>query len=125
MKTLKVNLFSILVLALLLMTSSSFASGLDKMESKSVPLLVPSNLDFMINYNAESVYEENIEIEDWMLNSAAFLEETIEPELELEEWMFDVDTFFSEDAEEELAVQDWMLDVNSFIGESNFLVLEK
>jgi hypothetical protein len=95
------------------------------MESKSVTLLVPSNLDFMINYNAESVYEENMDIEDWMLNSDTFLEETNEPELELEEWMFDVDTFFSEDQEDELVVQDWMWDVKSFIEESENLVIEK
>ena len=111
-----------LVIALCIFSTSTFATGYEKMDPKPIEKVSSSNFDFFLTYLSNEEQEESLTIENWMLNPNSFVEEVIsvvafneENDLAVENWMFDVQAFLPEENEPELALENWMTDVDSFI----------
>ncbi len=118
------NIFT-LVLSLMVLSTTTFATEISKMEPMPIKPVISSDFGYIITALSEDVVEETLFVEEWMLNPEAFLTEEIqEPLLAVEEWMTDVDAFLPEVNEPELALKSWMTDVDAFINEKNESELE-
>ncbi len=135
----KVSFILVLVTLLMVTSNNIFASENKLMEGKSTTLLIPANLDFVINYTSIVKVEESLEFQSWMFNPEEFLEKNnqefeweesdlgievwmlnvstfVEDELQIDDWMTNIEEFLPEKYSE-LPIEDWMLDVNVFLNE--------